>query len=151
MEGVLAAGREMAGEFRAEIHLVHVREFAAVPIFPAATIGYPGMGMPEIGGLAGGPAELVNPIMPNEKETNRLEVLREEMLRQGLNVTAHEREGGVADEILQVAREISADLIVMGSHGHGAVYNLLVGSVTAGVMKAGKCPILLIPPPAGNK
>jgi len=34
---------------------------------------------------------------------------------------------------------------VMGSHGHGAVYNLLVGSVTAGVLKSAKCPVLVVP------
>ena len=48
-----AHAREMAHALRAELHLVHVREIAAVPIFPAATIGYPGIGMPEMG-MAGG-------------------------------------------------------------------------------------------------
>ncbi len=43
----------MARALGAELHLVHVREIAAVPVFPAATIGYPGIGMPEMG-MAGG-------------------------------------------------------------------------------------------------
>jgi nucleotide-binding universal stress UspA family protein len=34
---------------------------------------------------------------------------------------------------------------VMGSHGHGSVYNLLVGSVTEGVLKAARRPVLLVP------
>ncbi len=49
MEGVLALADETARAFDAELHLVHVREIAAVPVFPAATIGYPGIGMPEMG------------------------------------------------------------------------------------------------------
>ena len=62
------------------------------------------------------------------------------MTRTGLSAIAHEREGTVVEEILKTAQEISADLIVMGSHGHGPVYNLLVGSVTEGVLKAGPAP-----------
>ena len=56
----------------------------------------------------------------------------------------------MVEEILKTAREISADLIVMGSHGHGSVYCLLVGSVTEGVLKAGERPVLLVPAPAGE-
>ncbi len=55
------------------------------------------------------------------------------------------------EEILKAAQEISANLIVMGSHGHGPVYNLLVGSVTEGVLKAGQRPMLLVPAPAAGK
>jgi nucleotide-binding universal stress UspA family protein len=60
-------------------------------------------------------------------------------------VTTHEPTGSVVEEILKTADAIAADLIVMGSHGHGSVYNLLVGSVTEGVLKISKCPILLVP------
>ena len=55
------------------------------------------------------------------------------------------------EEVLQTATEISANLIVMGSHGHGSVYNLLVGSVTEGILKAGQRPVLLVPAPAPEK
>ena len=139
MEGTLTQARAMARALGAELHLVHVREIAAVPVFPAATIGYPGIGMPEMG-MAGGfsigapsylPADL-----PNDTEKSPLEKLREE---------------SVVEEILKTAQEISADLIVMGSHGHGPVYNLLVGSVTEGVLKAGLRPVLLVPAPAPGK
>ena len=51
----------------------------------------------------------------------------------------------------QQAREIAADLIVMGTHGHGSVYNLLVGSVTEGILKAAERPVLLVPAPATGK
>ena len=56
-------------------------------------------------------------------------------------------DGLPVDLILQTCKEESADLIVVGSHGHGAVYNLLVGSVTAGVLKSAKCPVLVVPSP----
>ncbi len=151
MEGVLAHAREVAGALGSELHLVHVREIAAVPVFPAATIGYPGIGMPEMGmagGLpVGGPGYLPADA-PNDKGKSRLETLQGELSGSGLTTVAHEREGTVVEEILKTAREISADLIVMGSHGHGSVYCLLVGSVTEGVLKAGERPVLLVPAPA---
>lgn len=154
MEVVLSQAGEMARALGAELHLVHVREIAAVPVFPAATIGYPGIGMPEMGmagGLPVGCSGFLPDDPPNDKEKSRLEILRGEFSQSGLHTIAHEREGTVVEEILKTAEEISADLIVMGSHGHGSVYNLLVGSVTEGVLKAGQRPVLLVPAPAPEK
>jgi nucleotide-binding universal stress UspA family protein len=51
----------------------------------------------------------------------------------------------VAEEILNQAGVLQADLIVMGTHGHGAMYKLLVGSATKGVLKRSKRPVLLVP------
>ncbi len=150
MEGVLTQARELAAAFGAELHLVHVREIAAVPVFPAATVGYPGIGMPEMGmagGLPVGSLGYLSPELPNEKGKSRLDALKLELSGSGLSTVAHEREGTVVEEILKTAREIAADFIVMGSHGHGSVYNLLVGSVTEGVLKAGGRPVLLVPAP----
>ena len=38
-----------------------------------------------------------------------------------------------------------ADLIIVGSHHHGALYNWFVGSVTSDVVKAANCPVLVVP------
>lgn len=151
MESVLALADQVARAFESELHLVHVREIAAVPVFPAATIGYPGIGMPEMGmagGLPAGVAGCVPPDPPDKGKQSRLEALRDELSRSGLRVFAHDRDGTIVEEVLQTASEISADLIVMGSHGHGSVYNLLVGSVTEGVLKGARRPVLLVPAPA---
>lgn len=156
MDGVLALARQFAEAFQAELHLVHVREIAAMPVFPAATTGYPGIGMPELGisgGLALERSGFLRTDLPNEKEgrSSQLDSLRDELTRAGLRAIAHEREGAVVEEVLKTAREIAADLIVMGTHGHGSVYNLLVGSVTEGILKAGERPVLLVPAPATAK
>jgi nucleotide-binding universal stress UspA family protein len=37
---------------------------------------------------------------------------------------------------------------VMGSHGHTAFYDLLVGSTTHAVLKRAKCPVVIVPPRA---
>ena len=61
------------------------------------------------------------------------------------DVLALHIQGPAIEKILNIAAEQKAELIVMGSHGHGALYELLVGSVTAGVLKNAKCPVLVVP------
>jgi nucleotide-binding universal stress UspA family protein len=55
--------------------------------------------------------------------------------------------GTPMSNILAEAEKLHADLIVIGSHGHGSFYNLLVGSTTAEVVKSAKCPVLVVPDP----
>lgn len=57
-------------------------------------------------------------------------------------------EGNPADEILRVARENKADLIVMGTHGWTGLYRLLMGSVAEEVMRKACCPVVTIRPQA---
>lgn len=47
--------------------------------------------------------------------------------------------------IVEQAEKLDADYIVMGSHGHTALYDLLVGSTTHGVLIRAKCPVVIIP------
>lgn len=47
--------------------------------------------------------------------------------------------------ILEEARRMDAEYIVMGSHGHTALYDLLVGTTTHGVLKGARCPVLIVP------
>ncbi|HPS53654.1 MAG TPA: universal stress protein [Phycisphaerae bacterium] len=53
-------------------------------------------------------------------------------------------QGAVADKILQHVASLHADMILMGTHGHGGLYNLLVGSVTGNVLKRATCPVVLV-------
>ena len=53
--------------------------------------------------------------------------------------------------ITEHAKKISASYIVLGSHGHTAFYDLLVGSTTAGVLKHAPCPVVVVPPAAKAK
>lgn len=47
--------------------------------------------------------------------------------------------------IVDQAARCEADYIVMGSHGHTALYDLLVGSTTHGVLMRAKCPVIIVP------
>jgi nucleotide-binding universal stress UspA family protein len=51
-----------------------------------------------------------------------------------------------AEAIVEFARREAADLVVMATHGYGAVRRALLGSTAQGVTRAAPCPVLLIPP-----
>lgn len=51
-----------------------------------------------------------------------------------------------AEEIVRLAAEENMDLVVLATHGRGAVQRALVGSVASGVARAAGCPVLLVPP-----
>ena len=55
--------------------------------------------------------------------------------------------GSPAPLILAQAKIDEADYIIMGSHGHTALYDLLVGSTTHQVLRHAPCPVLIVPPP----
>ncbi len=56
----------------------------------------------------------------------------------------HIAEGSPASTICQVARELGADLIVMGTHGRTGLAHLLMGSVAERVVRAAKIPVLTL-------
>ena len=52
--------------------------------------------------------------------------------------------GSPAREIVRLAEEISADLVVMGTHGHGGFDRLVIGSVTEKVLRTTRIPVLTV-------
>lgn len=78
-------------------------------------------------------------------EYERLNGLQRQIESSGLSVTVEQPQGSPEEAILSESERESVDMIVMGSHGHGALYELLAGSVTSGVLKSAKCPILVVP------
>jgi nucleotide-binding universal stress UspA family protein len=61
------------------------------------------------------------------------------------------RNGNPVDEILRVADEIDADLIVLGSHGAGRATRFLLGSVSDRVLEYATCSVLIVKKPANNE
>jgi len=62
----------------------------------------------------------------------------------GVEVETELLTGNPADEIVAFADTIDADLIVVGSRGHGAVASALIGSVSRGVLHESRRPVLVV-------
>jgi len=146
---VIGVAQQLAKALDAEIHLIHVTELSAAAA-PGA-LGYGLAGMPELAPMSGVPVPVFDPmpqtLSADENQKSKLAQWQKEIAQGGLKVTLHEPTGMVAEEILLQADSLNADLIVMGTHGHGAMYNLLVGGVTKGVLKHSTRPVLLVPDP----
>jgi nucleotide-binding universal stress UspA family protein len=92
--------------------------------------------------------EGVIPINPEEVRAAAKEQLDRLQVPQA-NVRAERRveQGDAVSEILRVAQETHADLIVMGTHGRTGLGRLLMGSVAEQVIRKAACPVLSVKTP----
>lgn len=75
-----------------------------------------------------------------------LRALDRHCAKRKVKATTVQRTGAPVAAILTKAASSRAAYIVMGSHGHGAIYDLLVGSTTHGVLMKATCPVVVVPP-----
>jgi nucleotide-binding universal stress UspA family protein len=81
-----------------------------------------------------------------EKNAARqLETLEDTLKNQFIKAEAVQVTGAPVANIVEQAEKNEADYIVMGSHGHTAFYDVLVGSTTHGVLMRSKCPVIIVP------
>ncbi len=135
-EAVLARAAELGRALGARLRLLHV----AAP-------------EPDFVGFEVGPDSVRHSVAKELREDHRALQAHQDALRaQGLDATALLVPGSGAEKILEEAEQLGADMIVIGSHGHGALHALLVGSVCKGVLHGASCPVLVVPHPrSGGK
>jgi nucleotide-binding universal stress UspA family protein len=75
----------------------------------------------------------------------QIQAFAEQLRKGGVDASALLVHGKTVDMILTEADDLDVDLIVVGSHGHGSMYHLLVGSVSEGVLHRSRRPVLVIP------
>ncbi len=63
----------------------------------------------------------------------------------GVSVAAEVVRGYPAQVLVEAARD--ADLLVLGSHGHGRVFHAVLGSVAEECVRAATCPVVVVPVP----
>lgn len=73
-----------------------------------------------------------------------LEPVRRFAAQKGWNIDARHLVGYAGDVIAETATSGRYDLVVMGSHGHAALGNLVLGSVATRVLARCKTPVLLV-------
>ena len=67
---------------------------------------------------------------------------------EGLDVRSALRTGVPYEEIVTLARDERADLVVIGTHGRGGMERMLIGSVADSVVRLAPCPVLTVREPA---
>src|SRR5947209_8389364 len=90
---------------------------------------------------------VITPTIAHELSEHDREPLNEAVEiaeEKGFGVKTELLQGNPADEIVAYADTIDADLIVVGSRGHGAVASALIGSVSRGVLHESRRPVLVV-------
>jgi len=77
--------------------------------------------------------------------SKKLEVFAKRFREADLECETRVVNGPAVTMIRDEAEKIKADFIIMGSHGHGKLYDFLVGSTASGVMKKAPCGVIIIP------
>lgn len=80
-----------------------------------------------------------------EEHLQRLLALRDKLTASGASIAVQQIEGGGVKKVLEQCRTLGADLIVLGTHHHSALYHLFVGSFTSDVLKEATCPVMVVP------
>jgi nucleotide-binding universal stress UspA family protein len=131
---VLEAGVELAKALQAKLWLLHVT-----------------MPEPDFVGYEVGPIYVRDSVAEQFRHEHRmLQEMEKKLEAQGLDVTAMLVQGPTVRKIIDEAKELEAGLIILGSHGHGALFDLLVGSVAKGVLKKTPVPVLVVPTVEGE-
>lgn len=127
---LLEQSRQMAGAFQAKVILVHTVPAEAVVM--------------ELG--------LLSPTVMQaasekriEGDYNKLLDVRDSLAAAGVDVTAEQLEDPNVEKVMQLSQQLHADLIIVGSHHHSSLYQLLMGTYTSDVLQRASCPVLVVP------
>ncbi len=126
---VIQTAQSMAAAHGASLYLLHVE--------PPE---------PDFVGYEPGPEHVrdavASDVIRHFKEEN---TLRDSLRASGIDAHSLILQGPTAETILREAEALSASLLVIGSHGHGALKNLLLGSVGEALLRHSPCPVVVVP------
>ncbi len=122
---------EFAETFGAELHLVNVTEPPAAA-YSEFGIGYVGVEKLDEDLQRGAEAKLNT--LPSQEWQAKLKIVRKAIL------------GSTFVELVQYAKKQDIDMIVLGTHGRGAIAHMLMGSTAEKVVRKAPCPVLTVRP-----
>jgi len=131
---VLEMASGLAKAFGARVHLLHVVE-------PEPSYTAYGFTPDEFPALHAYQEEA------KRRATAQLEALLATVSLGLPDAQCHIAEGSPLHSLLDYIKEIGADFVVLGSHGHGAIASLLLGSVAEGMVRKAAVPTLIVPAP----
>ena len=124
-EKAIQYGAELAAKFGAALHLMHTVD--TTPVLYGEGGAFPFESAEEIVAVAA-------------KQLDQIEIEslgKEQVVRRAC-------QGTPFVEIVRYAKENNVDLIVLGTHGRGAIAHMLLGSVAEKVVRKAPCPVLVV-------
>ena len=135
-KALAAAFYQASRETPAELHVVHVA-FAVDGETTSATPSFTGLNAPLVPSLDALQAQL---------QTQLDSVLGPTTRNNRVRVVAHIAVDVPSVGLAQLAAQLEADLLVVGTHGRSGVARWVLGSVTEGVIRCATCQVLVVPP-----
>jgi nucleotide-binding universal stress UspA family protein len=132
--GVLGMARDLAKAFGAQLRLLHVVE-------PEPSYTAYGFTPDEFPALHAYQDEA------RRRAGAKLEELLTQVKAELPTASSQLAEGSPLHSLLDYVKEANADFVVLGSHGHGMIASLLLGSVAEGMVRKAAVPTLIVPAP----
>jgi universal stress protein A len=117
---------ELAQQFSAELHIIHVIVDPAYVVSPMG-VGY-----------------IPDSYQADVRERSDKELADLFTESEGLNIVRKTIDGMAADSITQYALDNDINMIVMGTHGYSGISRMLMGSVAEKVVRSASCPVLTV-------
>ena len=96
-----------------------------------------------------GDVQLARDLSAEELKREHRELLNISSALRTKQIDAHAMllKGNAARVIIEKAADVDADIIILGSHGHGILHKALVGSVSESVIRHSPCNVMIVPTP----
>jgi nucleotide-binding universal stress UspA family protein len=126
-DSVLDVAVEFAQQLGAELHLVHAFD-VRIPLVTPYEVAIPTAFIEEA----------------REAAASKLAALIRKVADDGVTATSHLSEVPAASAIVDLAEELGADLIIMGTRGHTGLKHVLLGSVAERTLRHAPCSVLTV-------
>ena len=137
-EKIIAEAEKLAKNLKAKVFLLHV-----IPP-PSPIIDVP----PDVEALLP-PEELFKkeslPPPFDLPESVKLIKIAQLLQESGIDTAVIVAQNDEVTAIIDESQKNGVDLIMLGSHGHGALFHLIIGSVSEGVIRRATCPVIIVP------
>lgn len=102
---------------------------------------------PELPGTEGAEREEVMDDLAESygDDVHELRMLARSVEAEGFNCRALLLEGVTANQLVQAANDMNADIFILGNHGHSPIYDTLIGGTAPSVIQFAKQKVLLVP------
>jgi nucleotide-binding universal stress UspA family protein len=139
-ERALETAIQIAKKFRSKITLLHVYSVTAPAVIAPEPTTLTRAGFPVVT-----PEEVAEMVKAARVVGNRILTDGEQKAKSAsVGVETVLREGNTVQEIVALAKDGEFNLIVMGARGMSRIRELLMGSVSEGVIKNAHCPIMVV-------